>query len=525
MHLSTIFIPANFASRRQHTAKVCARFDCRAHWRVGWLATGLATGFELMATILLAGCASALPASTPDIATAPVAAQWHAPLPHGGQLADLSQWWAQFDDPLMLRLIEAGQKVSPTLAQAAARISDAQAARVARSAALMPSLDANISASRGRPDLGSLIGTESSVGLQLGWELDLFGAGRAAADAAQARLDSSKADWHDARVSVAAEVATTYVELRACEALVQQTGVDARSRARTSQITRQAANAGFQTPAATDLAIASAAQGRVALIQQQAHCDSLIKALNALTGQDETMLRRDLGMRTGRLPEPIELAVTAMPAEILAQRPDIYAAAREVMAASADADQAQAQRWPRIALAGNIGTTRVASGGVSTNGAVWRIGPVTITLPLFDGGTRRANAEAARARYTAATTVYAAHLREAIRDVEIALVTLDSTAQRSQDAVIAASGFERSFIATEASYQAGIFSLFELEEARRSLVAAQRNVIDLQRERISAWIALYRALGGGWSSTEAQAIRDADVGDLAKIFRKQGTKQ
>lgn len=456
---------------------------------------------------------------------APVAAQWHAPLPHGGQLADLSQWWAQFDDPLMLRLIEAGQQVSPTLAQAAARISDAQAARVERSAALMPSLDASASANRERDEPGASIDTVSSAGLQLGWELDLFGAGRAAADAAQARLESSEAGWHDARVSVAAEVATTYAELRACEALVQQTEIDTRSRARTSQITRQAASAGFQTPAATDLAIASAAQGRVTLIQQRAHCDSLIKALNALTAQDETILRRDLGMRTGRLPEPVELAITAMPAEVLAQRPDIYAAAREVMAASADANQAQAQRWPRIVLAGNIGTTRVNSGGVSTDGTVWSIGPVTVTLPLFDGGTRRANAEAARARYMTATTVYAARLREAIRDVEIALVTLDSTAQRSQDALIASNGFERSFIATEASYQAGMVSLFELEEARRSLITAKSAVIDLQRERISAWIALYRALGGGWSSTETQAARDADVGGLAKTFKNQGTAQ
>jgi len=242
--------------------------------------------------------------------------------------------------------------------------------------------------------------------------------------------------------------------------------------------------------------------------------------LNALTAQDETALRRDLGVRTGRLPEPAELGITAMPAEVLAQRPDIYAAAREVMAASADADQAQAQRWPRIALAGNIGTTRVDSGGTSTDGTVWSFGPVTVTLPLFDGGTRRANAEAARARYTAATIVYAARLREAIRDVEIALVTLDSTARRSQDALVASNGFERSFIATEASYRAGMLSLFELEEARRRRVAAHSAVIDLQRERVTAWIALYRALGGSWSATGTQAARDADAIGLAKTYKK-----
>ncbi|MGQ4878522.1 TolC family protein [Billgrantia sp. LNSP4103-1] len=170
----------------------------------------------------------------------------------------------------------------------------------------------------------------------------------------------------------------------------------------------------------------------------------------------------------------------------------------------AESDQARAQRWPRITLAGSIGTTRIASGGISTNGSVWSIGPVTVTLPLFDGGTRRANAEAARARYGAATTVYAARLREAIRDVEEALVTLDGTAKRSEDASIAAEGFERSYQAIEASYHAGTASLFELEDSRRSMVAAQSAAIELQRERIVAWIRLYRALGGDWPATELE---------------------
>lgn len=453
----------------------------------------------LVAALLLAGCATTVPELTPGGPAAPVAAQWHAPLPHGGQLAGLGRWWAQFDDPLLPRLIEAGQRASPTLAQASARIADARAARVARGAALLPSLDANASSSRVRYP-GAPIGAEFSVGVQASWELDLFGANRAAANAAQARLESSQAGWHDARVSVAAEVAATYVDLRACEAQVQQAELDANSRAQTARITRLAAKAGFQPPAAADLANASVAQGNVALIRQRAQCDLLIKTLVALTALDEGAIRRDLATATARLPQPAELEVAAVPAEVLAQRPDIHAATRDVIAASADSDQAQAQRWPRISLAGSIGAARLKSDGVSTDGTAWSIGPVTITLPLFDGGARRAGAEAARARFDAATTVYSARLREAIRDVEIALVTLDSTAKRSEDAFIAATGFERSFDATEASYLAGMASLFELEDARRSMVAAQSAVIELRRERISAWIALYRALGGGWSA-------------------------
>ncbi|SHI24584.1 efflux transporter outer membrane subunit [Pollutimonas bauzanensis] len=504
MLASTDFIPATPISRRRRLADAQALSSRKPQLP--------ATGFAIAAAMLLAGCASTQSALIPGGAAAPVAAQWHAPLPHGGQLADMSQWWAQFDDPLMLRLIEAGQQVSPTLAQASARIADARAASVTQSAALMPSLDAGISSSRGRSELGTPIGTSYSADLQVGWELDVFGAGRAAANAAQARLESSRAGWHDARVSVAAEVATTYVELRACEAQIQLAETDAQSRARTSRVTSLAVNAGFQPPASADLASASAAQGKVALIQRRTQCDLLIRALNALTAQDEAALRRDLGTGTGLLPRPAELGVAAMPAQVLAQRPDIYAAARDVMAASAESDQARAQRWPRIALAGNIGTTRIDSGGVSAGGTVWSIGPVTVTLPLFDGGTRLANAQAARARYEAATIVYSARLREAIRDVQIALVTLDSAAMRGKDVLIAANGFERSFAAAEASYQAGTASLFELEDARRSMVAGQSAVIELHRERVSAWIALYRALGGGWSPAGVHAVRNEAAG-------------
>jgi outer membrane protein, multidrug efflux system len=109
-------------------------------------------------------------------------------------------------------------------------------------------------------------------------------------------------------------------------------------------------------------------------------------------------------------------------------------------------------------------------------------------------------------RYEAATTVHAARLREAVRDVETALVTLQSTAARGADTEAAAAGFTRSYLATEAGYQAGTASLFELEDARRSMVAAQVAVIGLRRERVTAWITLYREIGGGWSEAGTRAL-------------------
>ena len=456
----------------------------------------------IISALLLSGCASTVSEKITDDIDSLVASQWHVKLPHNGQIEKLNQWWAQFDDPLLLELIADAQQVSPTLAQASANIADARAAVVNSKATLLPSMDGSINADRSRTDISTSPVNLSSAGLQASWELDIFGANSAAADAKSAKLASSQANWHDARILVAAEVATTYTELRACEAKVQQYQQDATSRLNTSRLTQLSAKAGFRAPAAADLARASAAQSQMVLTQQQTQCDLLIKALTALTAEDEAVLRHALSASNAILPQAAALTVSAVPAEVIAQRPDIYSAARDVLAASAESHQAQAQRWPRITLSGNISATSMKSSGVRTDGSTWSIGPVAITFPLFDGGSSRANAEAARIRYEMAVTIYAARLREAIQEVENALLTLQSTATRSMDADIAEAGFERSFQATEASYKAGIASLFELEDARRSMISANTTTIELQRERIAAWIALYRALGGGWSVTE-----------------------
>jgi multidrug efflux system outer membrane protein len=451
------------------------------------------------AALLLAGCGSITPRISPDDPSPSVAAQWHAQRPHHGELSNLGVWWAQFDDPLLLRLIEAGQRVSPSLAEAAARIADARANRTTQRATLGPLLDVGSSGSRGRSEPLQPVTTGSSTSLNVSWELDLFGANRAGARAAQATLESSQARWHDARVLVAAEIATTYTDLRVCESLIEQSEREVKSYEQTTQVVDLLARAGFETHAAADQARANAAESRSRLVEQRASCDLLIKSLVSLTDEDEGLLRRDLLANAAMLPEPVEISVASVPAEALAQRPDIFAAARDVEMASAQAAQAEAQRWPRVTLTGSIGNSRMTSGGVTTDGTVWSVGPVAVTMPLFDGGMRKENANAAHARYQASTVIYAARLREAVREVESALVALESAKNRDANLLSAARGFASAYAAVNERYKNGAASLFELEEIRRSMIAADRAVVSLHRDRIVAWIDLYRAVGGGWS--------------------------
>ena len=457
------------------------------------------------ALLLLGACADLPPPASAPRAGEIAPPAWIAPLPHGGQTVELARWWQQFDDPLLVPLIEAAQVASPSVTSATARIAQARAARVAAGASQSPTLDLGASASRGRQLPGQPLANSASVGLQAGWELDLFGASRAGRGAAQARLDGAQAQWHDARVAVAAEVANAYVALRACEALAEKTQLDADSRQETARLTGLAARAGFQAPADATLAGASAAQARALLVAQRALCDLDVKALVALTGDAEPALRERLASATARVPQPAGMAVAEVPAQALAQRPDLFSAERDVLAATAEVSQQEAQRLPRFTLAGNIGAARVATGAGSDSGVVWSLGPVAVTLPILDGGTRHANVAAAQARRDEAVAVYRAKLRGAVREVEEALVNLQSSSARAADTQTAADGFDAGLRATEARFKSGLASLFELEETRRNAVQGRAALIALQRDRSTAWIALYRALGGGWSSTDTTA--------------------
>ena len=458
--------------------------------------------FLLVCCIAL--CVSACAVSSPP-ATLPDAAppDWYAPLPHNGKLTDLSQWWQDLGDPLLAQLVEAAQNASPSLASARSRIEQSRAARVQAGAALLPSLDATGSAARGVTQALIPVATSIGANLQAAWELDVFGANRLAAEAARDRLEGAQAQWHDARVAVAAETANLYYEQRACEKQSAIAQSDAASRAQTSRLTAMSTQAGFSAPATSALARASAAEANNRATQRRGLCELDIKAMVALTGLPEPQLRQKLAAAPDDLAPQAALAISSVPAQVLGQRPDLLSAQRDVAAASADTGSAQAQRYPRLGLSGSVGRQSYRTSAGSDDFSSWSIGPLTLSVPLFDGGRRLANLQSAQARYDEAAFLYRAKVRQAVREVEQALVNLQSSAARSGDAALAYDGYRASLTATEARYNGGLTSLVELEDARRSALASADALVVLQRERIQAWIALYRAAGGGWTSAQA----------------------
>ncbi len=482
----------------------------------------------LALSLTLAGCGLMRP---PAQVTAPMPAQWNAPLPHDGSTIALADWWRQLDDPLLVELIESAEAASPNLASAAARVAEARSTRIAAGAALLPSLDGSLTGSRTNSAFGatgtgttgttgtagatgttgatssSALGSSTATpaittlqaGLQSRWEIDLFGRLRADRDAAVQRDESATAKWHDARVSVAAETANAYFAERACRLQLAVAENDTRSRSETARLTDLSARAGFTAPADAALARAGASDSSARLTQQRATCAVQRKALVALSGIDERALEPRLAAAPVQRALPTVQPIASVPAEALAQRPDVYASELAVAAASADVGSAEAERYPKLTLSGSIGRVRYATSGFAESLNTWTVGPVTLSVPLLDGGARVANADAARARYAEAVSQYRANVRTAVREVEEALVNLDATSARTGDADSAVQNYQASFNATQARYDSGLASLFELEDSRRTLFTAQTARVSLQRERTEAWVSLYRSLGGGWN--------------------------
>lgn len=453
------------------------------------------------------------------------AANWIEPLPthqpHAGKLGDLKNWWQQFNDPLLLQLIEAAQQVSPDIETAKARVVEAQAALTLTNAQLLPSVTADASASRNKNGLLFPVGNAASIGANASWELDVWGKNKADNNQKQAQLTGTNALWHEARVIVAAQTATQYINYRLCENLSSVSEQNAASTLETARLTKLVVQAGFLADDRGSQSLAAAAEAASQHKKQRLQCSLIVKSMVALTAMAEPELQAALAKAHALNPMPAGIEVSSIPAKLLQQRPDVLNAERNVAAASFEIKVNQAQRYPRLSLAGNIGLTydttarNFALGRrlTATDGLTWSIGPIAVSLPIFDAGLRAANLSTAKAQYAAAKTSYESVARNAVREVEEALAQLNSSAQREHDVNQSAAGYRLSLAATELRYQADVANLFDLEAARRANLQAQTNVFALSNERALAWVALYRAMGGGWSAAlnSPQLIFDHDL--------------
>lgn len=451
----------------------------------------------LGASLALSACALG-PTYVPPSPSAP--AQWSAPLPHDGDKTQLAQWWTHWNDPALTALIDAAQANNATLEQAAARIEQARALLSAVGATAWPGASGSVNAQRGNSQNGLGSNSLFAAALQMAWELDLFGAHAHERAAARTRVSARTLDWHQARVALAAELASVYINLRVGEVMATAFERDATSRSETASLTELKTQAGFEAPANAALARASASEAHARLLAQRAELDLSLQALVALTGLSEPAVRSAVQPQRGTVPTPPALRIERVPTQVLAQRPDVASAERELAARSAEIGVAQADRYPRISLTGSIGYSGARTVGVNSDGPTWGFGTL-LTLPIFDAGRRAAQIELAQANYAEALAAYKATVTRAVREVQDALTQLHSAQLRRPALIASLAGYEAFERAAQARLKAGAGSVLELEDARRTVLGAQVNVLALEREQRLAAIALYRAAGGGFDAS------------------------
>lgn len=447
---------------------------------------------------LLAGC-QGWPMVGPDYQKpkAVTAEAWQVQTPTMN--AQSEDWWRQFNDDVLLEIITAAERNSATVADAYKNIASARANLVAARAMGFDGLSATPSITRKAFSFGGdpTLLTQQQISFDTSWEIDLFGGLRRERESSLADYDAKRNLLQDARLSVAAESAKAYNDYRFCQQKVRLYERYLESKTRSAELTASAAAHGFKSDSDSALAQATQAQAKSDLNDQTMQCELQIKAMVALTGIAEPQLRERLAPRDFTVLQPGVFDVPSVPTVLLEQRPDLLAAERDLAAASADVGVKEANRYPKITLSGNITPVRFINSGKASNAVTWSIGP-TIDLPLFDMGQRKANVAAAWESLRAADSNYRSKARNAIKEVEQKLLTLQSYNARQPSLQQAANNYALALDAISQRYAAGFDNAIDLETTRRNALEADYALTQLNQNRITTLIELYIAIGGGW---------------------------
>ena len=436
--------------------------------------------------------------TAPDLG---VATQWHVETKPEGEKLDLKNGWTKFNDALLLDLLESANQHSATLADAKAKIEQARAQWIGSQANFLPSLNARAEAGRATFSFGGPVYTRDQyqIDLQSSWELDLFGGLARQAQSMTAQIQAQHANYESAQIALSAEVASAYFSLRYVQVQIHLATQLLKTQENTLHITQQAQQAGLNSVNEVQLASASWQESKAQLLQLQTQAQRIIKGLVALSALEENALQTKLiNHEVPRLAQAPNFSIDPIPVNVLLQRPDVNAAELEMAQACADIGVEEAARYPKLTLTGNIAHAFQNMGPSALMFAqTWSIGP-SLSLPILDYGKRAANVEAAKARYDAASVHFHAVVRNAVKEVEEAMLRLDTSGQQKALLSQATQNYFSKLQASEKLYEAGLTSLLDLQSLQRVYLQAQKTQLELDYESLNAWIALYRAVGGNW---------------------------
>lgn len=467
-----------------------------------------ARGLAAVSLAALAAACSTMPDRRPEPGVLPEA--WPGAPAEAMAPQSLATWWRGFEDPLLNLLVDEALAEGPSVRIAALRVQESRALSRTTLTQYLPQLTASGQIQYDQavdgPDLRTAAGgfeSEQAIGVygpRVSWEIPLFGRIESSAIGARANVRASQADLRAARAALIADVAQAYVDLRAAQnsraALAEAVGWNDQL----AGVTARAAEAGFASAADAADARRLAESNRARLPGLAIEVRRAENVLAVLRGRAPGVEPDEVAQGLSAIgPTPtLDIAAPpAAPAELLRLRPDLAAAEAQALLAAADLGLARSDLLPQLSLGGGLSITdNVLGGAVSERGATLSLTP-SVTMPLFDWGTRLAAVRVRDARFEQALLSYRNAVNAAVADASGALTALEQGRLRLAAARAAEEAALRTAEGARAAHAVGIQSLSDRIRAEQQWIDARLTRISAEAAQASAAIQVYRAFGGG----------------------------
>lgn len=419
-----------------------------------------------------------------------------------------AQWWTVYQDSTLNALEERAVRDNPGVKASAQRLLQAQAQLSTLRAAQGPSVNLGTSVANTRSSqytaqalaLGgrTIEGDNFTVGASLSYELDLWGRVKRVVESADAQALATQHERDGVVQLLSAQVATTYWQLRGMDAEMAILKQALAARGEALQVVEARFNGGLTNELDVARARVERANAEADLHEVQRQRNLLENGLAVLTGvAPSAPLIASLNSTT--LPEPPAIPV-GLPASLLGQRPDLAASVAGLRAANANVAVAEGAFYPSLSLTSNFGFASESLSNLAKGGArQFSIGPLALSLPLFDGGRNKANLALSKARYGEALANHEARLLTALREVEDALSDVKQRQKQGEVQAVSQQAAARAVLVAQARYERGLSSYLDVTDAQRSSLAADRNTAQIRTQRLLASVAVARALGAGWT--------------------------
>jgi len=441
---------------------------------------------------------------------------WHTAATEGLQEGDavLQTWWRVFDDELLDSLVMRSAGGNLPLREAMWRVEEARALRGVVAGAKVPQVDLNGDAGRAKPSENGVIGDLAppgslgaanlfTIGLGAVWEIDVFGRIRRQVEAADATEDASIEAYRDVLVSLYAETALAYVNVRTAQERLRISHENVEAQENTLQLTKDRFAAGLVSALDVAQAESNLANTYSLIPVIESDLNQALNRLAVLLGEPPGALHQELSANASIPHEPDEVT-TGLPVELLRQRPDVRQAERLLAAQTARIGVATADLYPTFGLSGFFGVEAVSAGDLPDGDSLtWGLG-LPIRWNIFAGGSIRSQIRVEESRTNQLLARYEQTVLVALEEAENAMVAYTKEVERRERLTQSVDATQRSLNLVLTQYTAGLTDFQNVLDTQRTLLLREDDLAVAEGVVIGNLVRLYRALGGGWDPNAAE---------------------